>query len=444
MKKVLVLGAGLVSKPLVRYLLEKGFHLTVADIIPAKAEAVLDKHPNGKARKWSANDTKGLRKLIKEADIAISLLPATYHVVVAKECVAQKKNMVTASYVSPEMRMLNEDAKRADVIILNEIGVDPGIDHMSAMNIIDEVKRKGGKIVSFKSYCGGLPAPEANTNPWGYKFSWSPKGVLMASKNSALYLKDGKEVKIPSSELFADMHILNIPGLGEFEAYPNRDSISYIDIYGLSGIQTMYRGTLRNKGWCLAMGKIANSGLLSTDERDFSDMTFREFTASVIPGAKPETVKKDIAREFGVSQDFHAIQWLEWLGLFSDELLPIKKAAPIDIMVEQMIRKMSYSKGERDMLVMHHEFIAQYTSKSEKITSTLIDFGIPDGDSSMARTVGLPAAIATRHILEGKINVKGVCIPVISEIYRPVLDELKKMGINFKEEKVNLTPSKPC
>lgn len=324
-------------------------------------------------------------------------------------------------------------------MILNEIGVDPGIDHMSAMKIIDRVKGNGGKITSFKSYCGGLPAPEANTNIWGYKFSWSPRGVLTAGKNSALYLKDGKRVDIPGPELFADTHILNVPDIGELESYPNRDSMGYIGIYGLEEAQTVFRGTLRNKGWCAAMRRIVNSGLLDDKERDFKDMTFNSFTASVIPGASLETVKKDIALKWGVSVDFHGIEWLDWLGLFSDEKLPIEKGSPLDIMTARMIEKMSYAPGERDMIVMHHEFMTEYPSggKTEKINSTLIDFGLPHGDTSMARTVSLPAAIAARLILEGKIKGEGVHIPVIPAIYEPILKELEEMenGIHFKETK---------
>ncbi|MCG2725146.1 MAG: saccharopine dehydrogenase NADP-binding domain-containing protein [Elusimicrobia bacterium] len=439
MKKILVLGAGLVSKPLVRYLLEKGFLVTVASRTVSKAEALLDNHPNGAAKLWTAEDKTGLKILINENDLAVSLLPAAHHTMVAKECLAQKKFMVTTSYISPEMRALDNEAKKAGILILNEIGVDPGIDHMSAMKIIDRVKGNGGKITSFKSYCGGLPAPEANTNIWGYKFSWSPRGVLTAGKNSALYLKDGKRVDIPGPELFADTHILNVPDIGELESYPNRDSMGYIGIYGLEEAQTVFRGTLRNKGWCAAMRRIVNSGLLDDKERDFKDMTFNSFTASVIPGASLETVKKDIALKWGVSVDFHGIEWLDWLGLFSDEKLPIEKGSPLDIMTARMIEKMSYAPGERDMIVMHHEFMTEYPSggKTEKINSTLIDFGLPHGDTSMARTVSLPAAIAARLILEGKIKGEGVHIPVIPAIYEPILKELEEMenGIHFKETK---------
>lgn len=439
MKKVLLLGAGLVARPLAAYLLKKGFLVTVADQVESKAAALLDGHANGRARAWTTDDKKGLREMVGGADLAVSLLPAAYHILVAEECLSQKKPMVTASYVSPAMRALDARAKEAGVLILNEIGVDPGIDHMSAMKIIDRVRKEGGRITSFRSYCGGLPAPEANTNPWGYKFSWSPRGVLTAGKNSARYLKDGAQVDIPGPELFSDMRLLNVPGLGELEAYPNRDSMGYIGLYGLEGAATVFRATLRNKGWCAAMGKIVNSGLLDEREKDLKGMTFMDFTAAVIADAKPETVRRDLAARLGVAADSAPVKWLEWLGLFTDEPLPLEKGSPLDVMTARMVQKMSYAEGERDMLVMHHEFIAEYPPgrgpASRKLTSTLLDFGIPHGDSSMARTVSLPAAIAARLILEGKISGAGVRIPVTPDIYEPVLKELEEMenGIHFKE-----------
>lgn len=441
MKKVLLLGAGLVARPCVRYLLENGFFVTVVDQVESKAAALLEGHPNGRAGAWTTEDKQGLAALVGDADLVISLLPASFHVLVAEECLARKKLMVTASYVSPAMRALDARAKEAGILILNEIGVDPGIDHMSAMKIIDRVKSAGGKISGFKSYCGGLPAPEANTNPWGYKFSWSPRGVLTAGKNSACYLSDGRRTQIPGPELFSDMHLLNVPGLGELEAYPNRDSMGYIDIYGLTGAKTVFRGTLRNKGWCAAMKKIANSGLLDEREKELKGLTFKEFTAAVIPGAKPETVKEDLAAALGVAADSAPVLWLEWLGLFGGERLPLEKGSPLDIMTARMVQKMSYEEGERDMLVMHHEFTAEYQGgRAEKLTSTLVDYGIPGGDTSMARTVSLPVAIATRLILEGKITGTGVQIPVSPAIYEPLLKELEEMpgGIHFNETTVNL------
>lgn len=432
---MLLLGAGLVARPLARYLLAKGFALTVVDMDGKKAAALVDSHPNGRAGTWTTDDKEGLKILVADADLAVSLLPAAFHSMVAEECVAQKKLMVTASYVSPAMRALDAGAKEAGVLLLNEIGVDPGIDHMSAMKVIDGVKKDGGRVTSFKSYCGGLPAPEANTNPWGYKFSWSPRGVMTAGKNSARYLLDGKEVNIPGPDLFGDSHLLDVPGFGELEAYPNRDSLGYIDLYGLRGAATVFRGTLRYKGWCAAMKKIVNSGLLDEKELILNGMTWRDFTAAAT-GLKAAGLEHGLAEKFGVPADFHGIKWLDWLGLFGDERLPLEKGSPLDALVARMVEKMSYAEGERDMLVMHHEFVAEYPGgRRENLTSTLVDFGIPGGDTSMARTVSLPAAIAVRLMLEGGIRGAGVQIPVTPAIYEPLLKELEEMenGIHFKE-----------
>ncbi|MBA3043791.1 saccharopine dehydrogenase [archaeon] len=438
MKKVLVLGAGLVAKPLVRYLLDSDYNVKVASRTVSKAETLIGNHPNGRAEKLDVDDKSRLKDLIENSDIVISLLPYIHHVTVADICIEKKKDMVTTSYVSDKMQGLNEKAVNAGIIILNEIGLDPGIDHMSAMKIIDDVKNNGGKITSFCSYCGGLPAPEANTNPFGYKFSWSPKGVVLAAKNNAKYLKDGKEVFVPSENLFDDCSIINIPSLGDFETYPNRDSTLYIEKYGINGTETMFRGTFRNIGWCRTWKKIVELGLLNEKIMDLTGLFFREFTGRLTN--KKDVNKKEVAEYLKIDENSDVMKKLEWLGLLSDGKLPITQGSAFDVLVVQLLKKLQYEKGERDMIVLRHEFIAEFEKRKEKINSTLIDFGIPNGDSSMARTVSLPAAIATKLILEGKINVKGVQIPTIPAIYEPVLNELEKFGITFKEivEDINI------
>ena len=432
MKKALVLGAGLVAKPLVKYLLDSGYNVEVASRTVNKAETLIDNHPNGCAEKLDVNDKSRLKDLIKNSDIVISLLPYIYHVTVAEICIDEKKNMVTASYVSDKMQKLDEKAVNAGIIILNEIGLDPGIDHMSAMKIIHRVKENGGRIISFCSYCGGLPAPEANTNPFGYKFSWSPKGVVLAAKNNAKYLKDGKEVFVPFESLFDNYSIIRIPGLGDFEAYPNRDSIPYIEKYGINGTETMFRGTLRNLGWCKTWQKIVELGFLNEKTMDLTGLSFREFIGKLIN--KKGDTKKKVAEYLKIDENSEIMKRLEWLGLLSDEKLSVTQGSALDVLSAQLLKKLQYEKGERDMVVLHHEFIAEYGFKKEKINSTLIDFGVPNGDSSMARTVSLPAAISTKLILEGKISVKGVQIPTIPSIYEPILNELERLVITFKEK----------
>ena len=434
MKKILVLGAGLVSGPLVHYLLDQDeFEVTVASRTVEKAQALVGDAANGIAKRVDVSDEESLENLIAQADLSISLLPYVYHPLVAKLCVKHKKQMVTASYVKDEMRALDEDAKRAGVILLNEIGVDPGIDHMSAMKVIDHIRNNGGELVSFSSYCGGLPAPDANDNPFGYKFSWSPRGVVLAGKNPARFLKDGEIVDIPGEELFANHWPVEIEGFGTLEGYPNRDSLPYIDTYGIHGVKTMFRGTLRYPGWCETLKKISELGLLDETERDdLEGLSLAQVTAKLI-GSSGD-LKADVAAHLHIDAGSFVISNLEWLGLFSDDPIPAGAKSPLDVLAGRMLEKMQYAPGERDMLIMQHEFVAKYPDRTEKTTSTMIDYGIPHGDTSMSRTVGLPAAIATRLILEGKIALTGVQVPVMPEIYEPVLAELESMGIKFTEK----------
>ncbi len=439
MKTVLVLGAGLVTKPLVQYLLKHGFRVRVASRTVSKAETLISSHPNGEAIQWTVDKKDELKKLTDEADLVISLLPAAYHTEVAELCIELGKNMATTSYVSPAMKALDEPAKKAGVVILNESGVDPGIDHMSAMRIIHDVEKKGGKVVSFMSYCGGLPASEANTNPYGYKFSWSPKGVLLAGKNDGKYRKDNKEIFVPGPDLFSHYWHLEIPGIGELEAYPNRDSMGYVDLYGLQGIPTMFRGTLRYKGWCDTMKATAEMGYLDMTEKDWAGKTFADLGWQFVGKAPSGDLRAAFADKLNIPLDSFILDRFEWLGLFSNNPLPVEKGGVIDILTARMLEKMPYDAGERDMIILYHNFIAEYPGgKKEEITSTLIDYGIPNGDSSMSRTVSLPAAVGSRMILEGKFSQPGVWVPVIPELYNPVLDELETMGIKCEEASKSL------
>ena len=341
--------------------------------------------------------------------------------------------MVTTSYISDEMKALDEKAKNAGILILNECGLDPGIDHMSAMRIIHNVEEKGGKVTSFKSTTGALPSHEANNNPFGYKFSWAPRGVLLASRNAAKWLDEGKEISVPGEQLFENYYLQDVPGVGTFENYPNRDSIPYKDIYGLKYAKTVYRGTYRMTGWCETLRCIVSLGWLSDKPvKDFSGVTYKDLTKH-FTGSNSDDISNETAKFLGLKSYSAIIQRLKWLGLFSDEHLPKDKDNPLDYLNVITLKKMELPKNERDMIVMHHEFIAEYPSKKEYINSTLVDYGIPNGDSSIARTVSLPAAIAVKMILNKKIKNKGVHLPVIPEIYNPILDELEQMEIIFKE-----------
>jgi saccharopine dehydrogenase-like NADP-dependent oxidoreductase len=436
MKKVLVLGAGLVTRPHVRYLLDvPDFEVTVASRTVSKAEALIGGHPRGKAIALNVKDEAAMEELIRQSDLAVSMLPYVYHPKVAALCVKHGKHMVTTSYVKDEMLALDGPAKEAGIIILNEIGVDPGIDHMSAMKVIHEVEGKGGKIASFMSWTGGLPAPEASDNPFGYKFAWSPRGVLLAGKNPAQFQRNGEIVEVPGEELFDNYWPVYIEGLGEFEGYPNRDSMPYADTYGIQPSDWMFRGTLRNVGWCATVKKIADIGFF--DDTPFAERpaTFRELTARLLDVSPDTDFPQYLAEQWGMCDDSKPITDLEWLGLFSDQPLPEGENTCLDVLAAQMQAKLAYKPGERDLIVMQHEFVAEYPDRKEAITATMIDYGIPNGDTSMARTVGLPAAIAVRRILHGEFpGLVGVQVPMIPEIYEPVLAELASLGIGLTEK----------
>jgi saccharopine dehydrogenase-like NADP-dependent oxidoreductase len=439
-KKILVLGAGLISRPMIRYLLEiPDFYVTMASRTVSKAEKIIDNHPRGKAISLNVRDENLLEKLISESDLTVSLLPYIYHVKVAKICIKHKIPMVTTSYVSDDMIALDKVAKNAGILILNECGLDPGIDHMSAMRVIHKIEKNGGKILSFKSSTGALPAFETNNNPFGYKFSWAPRGVLLASKNPSKWIENGKIISYPGEQLFENYYIQDVPDIGSFENYPNRNSVPYKDIYGLKDAHTVYRGTFRMTGWCETFRKIAALGWLNEKPLSkFKGKTYGDLTRFLINAKSDEDLIISSARFLELTTYSTVIKRLEWLGLFSNETLPADKDNPLDYLNVITLKKMTLKPDQRDMIVMHHEFIVNYPTKKEFITSTFIDYGIPNADSAIARTVSLPAAIAVKMILKNKINLRGVHIPVIPEIYNPILDELKQMNIKFKEQVTNL------
>lgn len=446
MKNVLVFGAGLVAGPLVRYLLDHGYRVTVASRTLSKAHSLINEHPHGEAVEFDITQQQHkLNDLVSHANLAVSLLPYIYHVQIAEACIEHQRPLVTTSYVSDEMHDLDRDARDAGVILLNEMGLDPGIDHMSAMRIIDRVHDEAGEINGFRSFCGGLPAPEANDNPLGYKFSWSPRGVVLAGRNDARYLENGRIVDVPNERLFARHYVTWAAGLGDFEAYPNRNALPYIERYGIPETDTMYRGTLRNLGWCDTMLKLNQLGYFSLEEEaDLPNKTFRQVMDELIDketGDATHTADRSrtradlrvaLARHLNLAPNSGVIMTLDWLGLMEDEAVP-ERTTLLGVLADQMLEKMAYREAERDMVVLVHEFEATYADRRESISSTLIDFGVPRGDTAMARTVGTPAAVGARMILEGEIDLVGVHIPVVPEIYQPVLDELEHLGIAFEE-----------
>jgi saccharopine dehydrogenase-like NADP-dependent oxidoreductase len=394
-------------------------------------------HPRAKAVALNVlEDKQNLEKLVSEHDLSISLLPADQHPEIAALCLKYNKHMSTTSYITPEMAAMDGEAKSKGLTFINECGVDPGLDHMSAMRVIHGVEKEGGKVVSFKSYCGGIPAPEANTNPLGYKFSWAPRGVLVAATNNAHYLENGKLVDCPGSELFKAPEQIEVAGAGTFEGYPNRDAMPYKDLYGLNDVRTMFRGTMRHPGHCESWYPWVQLGLFNQETRsDIKGLTYLGFMKTFVDFTG--NIKQDLAKAMGVGEDAPTIAKLEWLGLFEDTPIPLESGGNVDVMAAIMLEKCPFLEGERDLLAMKHEFVVDYPDRSEKIVSTLVDFGIPGGDSSMARTVSLPVAIATRMVLQGVITTRGVVAPIAPAIYNPILDELANLDITFNEKVID-------
>jgi saccharopine dehydrogenase (NADP+, L-glutamate forming) len=434
MNKVLILGAGLVAKPMIEYLLQNRISVMVASPMKDRADEMINRNPLGKSLDWSMDDTETLNNLVSEYDITVSLLPYKFHTEVARICLKNRRPLVTTSYVQPGIKSLDYEAKAAGILFLNEIGLDPGIDHMTAMKVIDYIHANGGKVEEFYSLCGALPAPEDADNPLKYKFSWSPKGVIMASRNGALYLKKGKSVVIEPESLFRDLFSYDFPGVGEMQVYPNRDSISYIDIYSIPEVTTMFRGTFRYKGWCETLDAMKALNMLDDSIIDYTGMDYSDFLAERA-GLVKNDLRKKVALKLGIADISVAVESLEWLGFFGNEQMNCGKASPFEITSDRMISKMLLGVNEHDMVVMQHIFLAAWPDgKKEVIKSSMLDFGSPASNTAIARTVALPSAIAVKLILEKKIRLTGVYRPVVPEIYNPVLDELKTLGIEMKEE----------
>lgn len=434
MNKVLILGAGLVVKPMVEYLLERKISIMIASPMKQRADALIKNNPLGSTLDWSMDEPAVLDKLVSEYDVVVSLLPYKYHTEVARVCLKYKKSLVTTSYVQPEMRVLNNAAQESGVIILNEMGLDPGIDHMTAMKIIDYIHFKGGRVEKFYSLCGALPAPENADNPLKYKFTWSPKGVILASRNSALYLKDGKEIFIEAVNLFKDKFKYVFPGIGEMEVYPNRDSISYKHIYDIPEVKTMYRGTLRYKGWCDSLDAMKSMNMLDDTVADYERMSYAEFLAERA-GIDKNDLRKNLASKLGIPDSSDAMKSFEFLGFFDEEKLHYQETTPFEITSDRMIKKMMLGDNERDVVLLEHIILASYPNGTkEVIKSSMVDYGSPSTNTAIARSVALPAAIAVKMILEDKIKLSGVFRPVLPAIYIPILNELKELGIAMNED----------
>ena len=439
MTKILIIGAGRSTVSLIDYLLNHSstydWKITIADVDINLAQQKVANHPNGNAISFNINDEEKRRLIISEHDFVVSMLPAFMHGNVARDCVEFGKHLATASYVSSEMKALDAEAKKKNILLLNECGLDPGIDHASAMKLIDEIKQLGGNISSFKSYCGGLVAPESNDNPWGYKFSWNPRNVILAGQGTAQYLHNGELKFLPYNRLFSQTEIIEIEGYGKFDAYANRDSLSYISVYGLDNIKTMLRGTLRQKGYCKAWDVFVKLGLTDDTSKitDATKFTYTSLVSSFLPNDNGSL--KERLKNFLGEQWFNEIEeQMDYLGLFSNKKIELHEGTPAQLIQSLLEEKWKLKQGDRDMVVMQHLFEYSLPGKDiQKLNSSLVVKGIDDNHTAMALTVGLPLAITIKNFLTNKFRLSGVQIPVTKEIYLPMLKELEENNIVFKE-----------
>jgi saccharopine dehydrogenase-like NADP-dependent oxidoreductase len=443
MKNIFVIGAGRSASALIKYLLEhaaaENWTVTVGDISLELVNQKVGNHPQARAIVFDINNDEQRMAEIKRADMVISMLPAFLHLNVAKDCITYKKHLATASYVSKEMSELHEAATAAGIVLMNEIGLDPGIDHASAMKVIDHIHEQGGVLTSFQSFCGGLVAPESNDNPWGYKFSWNPRNVILAGQGTAQFIENGTYKYIPYNRLYTQICTINIDGVGAFDAYANRDSLSYRKLYNIDNIPTMLRGTLRMPGYCKAWNVFVKLGLTDdTYKIEASDsLTYKQLLESFLPttfGTRATaTVKERLIAFMGTEMDAEVLHKLEWLGIFEDTQIALANASPAQILQDLLEVKWKLQDHDKDMIVMQHLFEYTLNGTAKKITSSLVVKGEDQTYTAMAKTVGLPLAITAKLILQGKINARGVVIPTIKEIYEPVLAELESVGVKFEE-----------
>ena len=445
MRQILVIGAGKSTSVLITYLLEKSekenLFLTIGDIEIDQAKKLCNNHPRCKAIQLNVSDKASRESAIKQADIVISMLPARFHLEAAKDCVKFKKSLVTASYVSKEMKALDKEVKENGLIFMNEIGVDPGIDHMSAMRVIDSIRDKGGKMLLFESFTGGLVAPESDNNLWNYKFTWNPRNVVVAGQGGvAEFIQEGKYKYIPYHRLFRRTEFMHIDGYGKFEGYANRNSLDYRSIYGLEDILTLYRGTIRRVGFSRAWNMFVQLGV--TDDtyvlHDSKNMSYRDFINSFLPYSPTATVELKFRLNLKIDQD--DIMWdkIVELDLFNDQKkIGIENATPAQALQKILSDKWTLAEDDKDMIVMHHKFGYELNGENKQIESTMVHIGKDQNQTAMAKTVGLPVAIATLSILNGKITTPGVQIPITKEVYEPILKELEAHGIVFTEKETN-------
>lgn len=441
MRNILIIGAGRSASSLIKYLLNKStvenIQITIGDLSLELAQKKTNNHPNAKAIALDINNINQRQEEIQKADIVISMLPAHMHIEVAKDCVLFKKNMVTASYISDAMQSLDDEVKANGLVFMNEIGLDPGIDHMSAMKVIDEIRAKGGKMLLFESFCGGLVAPESDTNLWNYKFTWAPRNVVLAGQGGAAkFIQEGRYKYIPYHKLFRRTEFLLVEDYGKFEGYANRDSLKYRSIYGLDDVLTLYRGTIRRVGFSKAWNMFVQLGM--TDDTyiidDSENISYRDFINLFLPYSPTDSVEIKTRLALGIEQD--DIMWdkLLELDLFNpSKKVGLKNATPAQILEHILNASWTLQPEDKDMIVMYHKFGYELNGVERQIDSKMVCIGDDQTYTAMAKTVGLPVAIAALQILNGKIKTPGVQLPINKEVYEPILKELEDFGVIFNE-----------
>ncbi len=445
MRNILIIGAGRSASSLIQYLLNKSeaenLHLTIGDLSKDLAQRKTNNHKNATAIALDIFDATQRQTEIQKADIVISMLPAHLHIEVAKDCITYKKHMVTASYVSDAMQELDAQAKANNLIFMNEIGLDPGIDHMSAMKVIDEIRDQGGKMLLFESFCGGLVAPESDNNLWNYKFTWAPRNVVLAGQGGAAkFIQEGTYKYIPYHKLFRRTEFLEVEGYGRFEAYANRDSLKYRSVYGLDDALTLYRGTIRRVGFSKAWNMFVQLGMTDDSYQiDNSEtISYREFINLFLPYHPTDSVEIKLRLQLGIEQD--DIMWdkLLELDLFNpNKIVGLKNASPAQILEKILSDKWTLEEHDKDMIVMYHKFGYEINGVQKQIDSKMVCIGDDQTYTAMAKTVGLPVAMATLQILNGKIKTPGVQLPINKEVYLPILEELEQYGVIFNEKQMD-------
>jgi len=442
MKKIAIVGAGLMVQPMVDYFIDDcKYNVVLLDLIVSKAEIIIAGRKSGKAVSWLNNDPVIIDNAIRDVDIVISMVPKPAHIHVAKSCLRMGKNMITTAYEIPELLALEEEAKAKGLLIINELGEVPGLDHFGTQMLLDEINEENGRVISLKSYGSGLPAFGSNNNPMGYKFSWDPRTVFVAAQTAAAYLENGKKIEIPGDKLFETFHYVEIEDLGVFESYPNKDVEKYVRPFGLDKDVSFYRGLLRYSGYCNNMRYFQELGLFQNDKTtDFEGLTYQQFTKSIINAKSTANIQRSLAEFLNVDFNADIVHRLKWLGLFDDRPIAMKSGTNLDLLLGLMLDKMSYKPNEKDMIILSIDILAEFPDgHRERRLATMVVEGLPGSYSAMSRAVALPAAVTARLVVEGKIKATGLKMPpTLPGLYKPVLEEMRSFGYEFKRKTIKL------